>query len=130
MPVGDDVIAARAGTVIEVRDGTPDISAWEYEGQHNYIFIQHEDGTVAFYAHLKKDSIAVQVGQYVEIGQRIAASGNSGMTGGKPHLHFGVYASYPTEEGFDVPVNFRNADGQLDTRGGLQRWKFYTALPY
>jgi murein DD-endopeptidase MepM/ murein hydrolase activator NlpD len=129
MPIGDDVTAARAGIVIELRDGTPDISDWEYNNQHNYIFIQHEDGTVAFYAHLKKDSIVVQVGQSVDIGQRIAASGNSGMTGGKPHLHFGVYGSYPTVEGFDVPVNFRNADGPLDTRGGLCKWKYYQALP-
>jgi len=27
-------------------------------------------------------------------------------------------------------VNFRNADGPLDSRGGLQQGSFYLALPY
>jgi murein DD-endopeptidase MepM/ murein hydrolase activator NlpD len=130
MPIGEDVTAARAGTVVELRDDAPDIDSWDYYNQHNYIFIQHEDGTVAFYAHLKQHSVTVKRREYVEVGQRIAASGNSGLVGGRPHLHFGVYAYYPTDEGFDVPVNFRNAGGDLDARGSLSPWKVYTALPY
>jgi CubicO group peptidase (beta-lactamase class C family)/murein DD-endopeptidase MepM/ murein hydrolase activator NlpD len=130
MPIGVDVIAARAGVVIATRDDTPDEGTALYINQHNYIFIRHEDGTVAFYAHLKQNSITVKVGQYVESGQKIAASGNSGATGGRPHLHFGVYQWYPPEEGFDVPVNFRNADGRLDSNGGLISGVTYKALPH
>lgn len=130
MPVGEDVTAARAGTVITYRDSSPDVDSWEYYNQHNFILIQHEDGTVAFYAHLKQHSVAVRRRDYVEVGQRIAASGNSGLTGGHPHLHFGVYASYPVLEGLDVPVNFRNAGGKLDPNGSLYQGKYYEALPY
>ncbi len=85
---------------------------------------------MAFYAHLKRNSVVVEVGQYVEAGQRIAASGNSGSTGETPHLHFGVYESYYPKDGFDLPVNFRNAAGELDDRGGLIVRRYYKALPY
>jgi murein DD-endopeptidase MepM/ murein hydrolase activator NlpD len=128
MAIGADVLAARGGTVLETKDDSPDNG--QGEGDHNYVFIQHEDGTVAFYAHLKRDSVVVEVGEWVEAGQRIAASGNSGLTGGRPHLHFGVYRGWPPREGVDVPVNFRNAHGPLDPRNGLMTDRVYVAEPW
>jgi murein DD-endopeptidase MepM/ murein hydrolase activator NlpD len=130
IPVGADVIAARAGVVRLTRDDVPDDGSGTDPTVHNHIYIQHTDNTVAFYAHLQQSSVAVQVGQSVSTGQRIAASGNSGNTGGIPHLHFGVYRAWPTVEGEDLPVNFRNAEGPLDSRGGLQYDSLYTALPF
>jgi murein DD-endopeptidase MepM/ murein hydrolase activator NlpD len=130
MPIGDDVVAAREGVVRRVRDDLLDSGAMEDAGQHNNILVQHDDGTVAFYGHLKQNSVVVQVDQRVTQGQRIAASGNSGNTLGEPHLHFGVYQSWPATEGFDVGVNFRNADGPLDERRGLVAGATYEALPY
>jgi murein DD-endopeptidase MepM/ murein hydrolase activator NlpD len=130
MPVGHDVIAARAGTVRDVRNELPDDGREPESGQHNHVLIQHDDGTVAFYAHLKQGSIVVNPGDRVETGQRIAASGNSGNTLGVPHLHFGVYRAWPAREGFDVPVNFRNADGPIDVRKGLIPGSFYAALAH
>jgi murein DD-endopeptidase MepM/ murein hydrolase activator NlpD len=126
MPIGAEVTAARGGVVMLASDNTPDIGTRQYQGQANYIYIQHEDGTVAFYAHLKQDSVTVGRGDQVETGQRIAASGNSGYTGGIPHLHFGVYAWWPPEEGYDVPVNFRNATAF----GALMQQGRYLALDY
>lgn len=129
MPVGFDVIAARSGIVLGFIDRYPD----GIDGpviEHNYILIQHDDGSVAFYAHIEQDSIQLRVGEEVEQGQAIAKSGNSGMTGGLPHLHFGVYQFYPLQEGYDVAVSFRNAEGLLDSRGGLIKELTYKALPY
>lgn len=94
-----------------------------------FILIEHEDGTVAFYGHLKQGSIVVREGDCVMAGQRIAASGNSGNTLGDPHLHFGVYQFRPATERWDVAVNFRNAKGLLDGRGGLMPGSTYKALP-
>lgn len=130
MPIGRDVVAARGGVVRRVRDDLPDTGATQDAGQHNNILIEHDDGTVAFYGHLKQNSIAVQVGQHVAQGQRIAASGNSGNTLGEPHLHFGVYQSWPATEGFDVAVNFRDAEGALDERRGLAAGAVYVAQSY
>jgi len=57
-------------------------------------------------------------------------SEDSGNTGGFPHLHFGVYQVWPMNEGFNVPVNFSNADGPLDAEGGAMKDKLYVGLPY
>ncbi len=81
-----------------------------------------------FYAHLVHDGVVVQEGDWVEQGQQIAFSGTSGGT--VAVLHFGVYHTWPVQGGNDVAVNFRNAEGPLDERGGLQQGAFYTALPY
>lgn len=130
MPIGAEVTAARSGEVRLFQDNNPDKGSWDNRGDYNYIYIEHEDGTVAFYAHLKQDSIVVSRGQSVEIGQRIAKSGASGFTAGKPQLHFGVYQNYPCQEGFDLAVNFRNAGSQLDEYGGLIEMQYYEALLY
>jgi murein DD-endopeptidase MepM/ murein hydrolase activator NlpD len=130
MPIGDDIVAARAGVVRMERDDVPDDGDGTDPTYHNNIYIEHDDGSVAFYAHLQQNSVVVQVGDTVVVGQRIAASGNSGNTGGLPHLHFGVYQDWPPQEGEDVAINFRNADGPLDSRGGLEVGATYTALQY
>jgi murein DD-endopeptidase MepM/ murein hydrolase activator NlpD len=129
-PVGTPVIAARSGVVMKVRNDLPDDGKQPESGQHNHIMIMHDDGTVAFYAHLKQDSILVEVGDRVSQGQPIAESGNSGNTQGLPHLHFGAYQSWPAREGFDVPVNFRNAEGTHDQRRGLRPGGHFKALPF
>jgi murein DD-endopeptidase MepM/ murein hydrolase activator NlpD len=129
-PVGTQVIAARSGLVMQVRSDLPDDGKQPQSGQHNHIMIKHEDGTVAFYAHLRQNSIIVKVGDRVSQGQPIAESGNSGNTQGLPHLHFGVYENWPAREGFDVPVNFRNAEGTLDQRKGLRPGGYFKALSF
>jgi murein DD-endopeptidase MepM/ murein hydrolase activator NlpD len=129
-PVGTQVITARSGLVMQVRSDLPDDGKQPQSGQHNHIMIKHDDGTVAFYAHLKQNSITVKVGDYVSQGQPIAESGNSGNTQGLPHLHFGVYESWPAKEGFDVAVNFRNAEGTLDQRKGLRPGGYFKALSF
>jgi murein DD-endopeptidase MepM/ murein hydrolase activator NlpD len=124
VPIGADVVASRSGTVINLREDSPDDGRGD--GEHNFVFIQHEDGTVAFYAHLKHEGALVGVGDEVVAGQRIALSGNSGLTG-SPHLHFGVYRSSLLQEGHDVPVNFRNTSYPLDAWGGLRQGGVYLA---
>jgi murein DD-endopeptidase MepM/ murein hydrolase activator NlpD len=90
MPVGTQIYAARAGTVIEV-------ASRNFEGgastknltKANIVRVLHADGTMALYGHLNWDSIRVRPGQIVKRGQYIADSGNTGFTTG-PHLHFVV----------------------------------------
>ncbi len=127
IPIGDTTVAVRGGIVREIREDSPDNG--KGVGEHNCVYIQHQDGTAAFYAHLMQNSVIVEPGDTVVAGEYFACSGNSGESG-EPHLHFGVYEDYPPVEGIDVPVNFKNAEGLLDSLGGLIRGEVYTAMPY
>jgi len=121
MPMGSRVVAARAGVVRRAVDHHEDFGR-----DFNLIYIEHEDGTSSLYAHLQQDSLTMKIGDRVAAGQLIARSGASGTS--LEHLHFGVSGSWPVQRPDDVPVNFSNARGALDPRGGLQRLP-YLALP-
>ena len=54
-------------------------------GYGNVLIIEHANGFYSFYGHLA-DSFVFK-GQYVEMGQAVAQSGNTGISSG-PHLHF------------------------------------------
>ena len=128
MPVGSELVAARGGWVRQMRETSPDTGRGY--AMENYIYIEHGDGSVAFYAHLMQYGVDVEVGGWVDQGEHIGYSGNSGRTGDMPHLHFGVYRAMPMYEEMGVAVSFRNADGHLDTLGGLVENRRYTALPW
>jgi len=124
MPIGTVVTAARAGVVAEIRmkfrDGQPG------EGESNWVKIRHEDNTIAAYSHLTEHGALVAIGDRVEAGQPIGLSGNSGNTGGLPHLHFHLCpCSEPVDCG-TLPVTFRNT---APNPGGLTGSRDYTALP-
>ena len=90
MPVGTPIVAARAGTVVKVRDGQggrlPDPAG-------NHVRIEHDDGTHSAYLHLSRGSVRVKPGQRVEVGTLLGKSGNTGRSTG-PHLHFVVQKPY------------------------------------
>jgi murein DD-endopeptidase MepM/ murein hydrolase activator NlpD len=58
----------------------------------NCVVINHNNGLYSLLAHLKKDSIQVEVGQWVEKGTLIGSCGNSGRSP-EPHLHFQIQTS-------------------------------------
>ncbi|MBE7376205.1 peptidoglycan DD-metalloendopeptidase family protein [Pseudomonas lopnurensis] len=86
MPEGTPIIAARGGMVVKVENAQ---SGRGNNPAGNFVRIMHDDGTMGVYLHLMKGSVAVREGQRVEIGMRIARSGNTGNSTG-PHLHFVV----------------------------------------
>ena len=123
MPIGTKVTAARAGVVAETRTRFRDGQSGE--GQSNWVKIRHEDGTIAAYSHLTEQGVLVKVGDQIVPGQLIGLSGNTGNTGGLPHLHFHVCpCSEPVDCG-TLPVTFRNTDPNPD---GLQSRRKYVAL--
>ena len=89
MPIGTGVNAARAGTIMQVASDYFGATTSNGGTRANLVRILHDDGTMAVYGHLHWDSIRVRPGDYVERGERIAASGNTGFSTG-PHLHFVV----------------------------------------
>lgn len=77
-PVGTPVIPMAEGEVV---------FAGQLDIRGNYILINHGWGVYTGYAHLSQ--INVERGQTVEQGQIIAATGNTGRSGG-PHLHWEI----------------------------------------
>lgn len=130
MPIGTKVLASRSGVVVSVRDVFKDGNNVDLE--ENYIFIQHEDSTVARYFHLTHQGALVKEGDTVKAGDVIGLSGNTGQSGG-PHLHFDVQQCGPNLPpnynqlpcGQTVPVTFNNTDTHAC---GLKSGREYRAL--
>ncbi len=88
------VIAAAAGTIIDKHDGEFDRNCVGVGSglSANYIIIQHADGSLALYWHMKKNSITSKtIGQTVVVGEKIGVVASSGSSSG-PHLHFEVWS--------------------------------------
>jgi len=125
MPIGTPIVASRGGVVYFVKEQREDGDRTEANG----IGIEHADGTVIQYFHLTKDGSFVEVGDRVERGQVIGLSGNTGPSSG-PHLHIWLLRSRSQASKRDsLPISFRNAQGPLDSNGGLVHLASYTALP-
>ena len=88
MDSGVTVLAAAAGTVTHITDGLFDRSKAINNKQFgNYISVLHTDGSIAFYAHLRKGSMLVAEKDKIVAGQPLALIGSSGNST-DPHLHF------------------------------------------
>ena len=125
MPVGTQVTAARAGIVEAIR--TQFKNGQSGEGQSNWVKIRHADGTLAAYSHLTERGALVKVGDQVVAGEPIGLSGNTGNTGGLPHLHLHICTcSEPVNCG-TLPMTFRNTDPNPH---GLTAKRNYVALPF
>lgn len=77
-PVGTAVMASSTGTVAKAGWGS---------GYGYVVYINHADGRQTRYGHLSK--VLVSPGQTVNQGQKIALSGNTGVSTG-PHVHFEI----------------------------------------
>lgn len=92
VPQGTPVYASCGGTVVRAGWGN---------GYGYCVYINHEDGRQTRYGHCSK--VLVSVGQTVKQGEKIALSGNTGVSSG-PHLHFEILIN-----GSQVnPLNYLN----------------------
>lgn len=59
-----EIIAAAAGTIVYKQDGQFDRSCASNSNQWNAVYVQHSDGSVAWYGHMKNGSLTTKtVGQ-------------------------------------------------------------------
>ncbi len=110
MPVGQTIVAAAPGLVIEAEGGWPnnpkadkekypELGLWE---DGNRIAMDHGSGLLTIYAHV--GTVLVSVGQRVKRGDAICLSGNTGEKTLGPHLHFqfGGYGKHRIDPYRDV----------------------------
>ncbi|WP_434984662.1 peptidoglycan DD-metalloendopeptidase family protein [Vreelandella zhaodongensis] len=91
MPVGTPIIAPANGRVERVGN---------HHAAGRYIEVRHDNGYRTRYLHLSRP--LVSQGERVEMGERIALSGNTGRSTG-PHLHYEVIVN-------NTPVNAMTVD--------------------
>lgn len=104
---GKKVVAVKSGTVVISRAISGSIKNYDSNGNYiasyssygEYVVIDHHDGTMTLYGHMKSGSRLVSVGQEVKQGQVIGTVGNTGNCKPRPtpssplngtHLHFEV----------------------------------------
>lgn len=122
------VLAVADGTVVEALDGLDDqvpgslpdplsITLETVDGNH--VILDLGNGVYAFYAHLKKNSVAVKKGDEVSLGQEIGRLGNSGNTSA-PHLHLHLMTrpSAIASDGIPYVFNEFTLQGQI----GREDW--------
>lgn len=128
---GVPVLAPVAGTVVGVHDGEEDHEARRSQlallpyalGQAgrarqghqalagNHVVIEPAPGgPVVLVAHLRRESVAVTVGDRVVSGARLGECGNSGNST-EPHVHVQVSDTMDWDSAQGVPLAFRLADG-------------------
>ncbi|HEX5329585.1 M23 family metallopeptidase [Sulfuricurvum sp.] len=113
VPVGTPIYAAREGIVVG-SEGSNNIGGVgaEYRQYANYVIIEHSDGTMGNYYHLKQQGAVAAIGQKVSKGDLIGYSGNTGNTSG-PHLHFSVSKVDPISmrRPMNLPIKIQSAEG-------------------
>ncbi|NCN28162.1 alpha/beta fold hydrolase [bacterium] len=122
MDVGSAVHAARAGRVEKIEESFgPGGDNESFRNKANFVQVRHDDGTLAEYVHLKKDSVFVKPGQYVKQGDFLGLVGMSGYTS-KAHLHFMLF--YQDKKGLkqSLPAVFNTQDGPATK---LKQHSFY-----
>lgn len=83
------IVAAAPGTIIGKEDGSADRSCPDnYSANWNAVYVQHSDGTVAWYGHMKTNTLTSKpIGATVAVGEYLGLVGSSGFSSA-PHLHF------------------------------------------
>lgn len=126
---GDTLVASRAGRVFAIRENQPNIGGVCGQNAENFVFIEHDDGTIMTYVHLLPNGALVHLNQQVKQGQPIGLSGNSGCSAG-PHVHVALFRDRTSfNRQSTLPFNYSNARGPLDARRGLLQGGVFEALP-
>jgi murein DD-endopeptidase MepM/ murein hydrolase activator NlpD len=106
-----EIVAAAAGQIVNKSDGNSDRSCSFNNNNWNAVFVQHADGSVAWYGHMKSGSLTPkQIGDIVTAGEFLGVVGSSGNSTG-PHLHFEVHtATFDLIEPWFGPCNNLNPE--------------------
>lgn len=108
---GTPVMAARAGTVMQVVDTFTEGGTDEaLKERVNVVRVLHADGSMGLYAHIAPGSARVAPGDGVHAGQALAAVGSVGWSSA-PHLHFSVQAN-DGRELLSLPFRMAGPDGR------------------
>ncbi|CAH8282767.1 putative secreted protein (Por secretion system target) [Mariniflexile fucanivorans] len=124
---GVEIVAAAPGQIIAKTVSNSDRSCSFNSNQWNAVYVQHADGSVALYGHMKQNSATQKnIGDSVVAGEYLGIVGSSGNSTG-PHLHFEVYSEIEQNGvGQDILIDpFADACNNLNTDSWWQDQKPY-----
>jgi murein DD-endopeptidase MepM/ murein hydrolase activator NlpD len=102
-----EIYTVASGKVVAISDGNPDRCYFKFppppansraedfvfcpndpnnQKRANFVVVLQDDGVIAYYYHMKRETVAVSVGSRVDCGQYIGKVGSSGISS-MPHLH-------------------------------------------
>ncbi len=105
------IVAPADGRVVVARDGHRDcpwigvIDPLARDPLGNFVVIEHAPGEYSLAAHLRRGSLAVRPGQWVERRTLIGRCGNSGHST-EPHLHWQLLDAADFTRAVSLPVRF------------------------
>jgi urea transporter len=104
-----EILAPYDGYVYDIINTVDDNDVGDMDTSNNWgntIIINHLNGLFSQISHVKRDSFAVLVGQFVKKGTYLAVCGNSGRSP-EPHIHFQMQTSpYLGSKTFPYPVSY------------------------
>ncbi|WP_367124678.1 M23 family metallopeptidase [Streptomyces phytohabitans] len=101
---------------------------WRHHLWGNYVVIELDPGVYAAFAHLRRGSLRVAVGDRVGAGQALAECGNSGNTS-EPHLHFQLMDGPDSEVARGLPFEWRYVDDERAEHTGVPKDGTYFTPP-
>lgn len=114
-----EVIAAAPGVIVGKFDGNTDMNCDFSNPNWNAIYVEHADGSVAWYGHMKNGSLTNKtIGASVVMGEKLGLVASSGSSTG-PHLHFELH---------DLGGNVIDPFAGACNVGGSNQWA--TPKPY
>jgi len=119
---GRKVLAPADGIVTDAIEGVRDNALGSmnpFSALGNAVFLQHHEGEVSVFAHLKLSSVKVKVGDRVKRGQIIGLCGNSGNSS-EPHLHYHLQNTPVIQDAIGLKIYFREANIIVNNKAQLQ----------
>jgi len=115
--VSDMLVVLKNAFFIDIKKGLHPVTG-------NYIIMECKNNVYAFFAHLKKDSIKVSIGDDIKKGEILGQVGHAGNSTA-PHLHFHLMDSRNLLEAKGIPCVFE----KYEVYDG-NSWKYiYNGVP-
>ncbi|MDX2171498.1 MAG: urea transporter [Bacteroidota bacterium] len=121
-----EIIAPADGYIYDIINTVDENDIGSVDTERNWgntIIMNHLNGLFSQISHIKKDSIVVEIGQYVYRGTFLATCGNSGRSP-EPHIHFQLQ-TLPTIGYPPIPYPF----GYYILRKGKDKFLKYSEVP-